>query len=290
MFVMQFTNTRAHIFLNINNMDYRKEIEEKGFLVLPDLISNQDCDHYKSILESNYEIYAPNYAKNSASGAHGLDNKSMEKTVYNLHNKDLSFYKLFEHPEVLKILDFMLLEGSYKDAEPYYLYNNCARCPLQGNPGQQLHSDSRLPGINYCIVANVLWALDDFTNDNGSTRIVPGSHKIKEFAEDGKIYDEEIRANIKKGSALIFDANLWHGGGANIDGSSRWALTLGYARWFIKPAFDYMQNTPIEIYEQLSPERKRLMGYDLAAPKDEFTRVRSRAPSPEVPENYVLPN
>ena len=59
-------------------MDYRKEIEEKGFLVLPDLISNHDCDHYKSILESNYEIYAPNYAKNSASGAHGLDNKSME--------------------------------------------------------------------------------------------------------------------------------------------------------------------------------------------------------------------
>ena len=95
-------------------MDYRKEIEEKGFLVLPDLISNHDCDHYKSILESNYEIYAPNYAKNSASGAHGLDNKSMEKTVYNLHNKDLSFYKLFEHPEVLKILDFMLLEGSIK--------------------------------------------------------------------------------------------------------------------------------------------------------------------------------
>ena len=273
-------------------MDYRKEIEEKGFLVLPNLITEQECDHYKSVLDNNYEIFAPNYAGGTGNTdtEHGLDNKSLEKVVYNLHNKDLSFFKLFEHPEVLKILDFMLLEGSYKDSEPYYLYNNCARCPLIGNPGQQLHSDSRLPGINYCIVANVLWALDDFTNDNGSTRIVPGSHKIKEFAEDGKIYDEEIRANIKKGSALIFDANLWHGGGANIDGSSRWALTLGYARWFIKPAFDYMQNTPIEIYEQLSPERKRLMGYDLAAPKDEFTRVRSRAPSPEVPENYVLPN
>ena len=97
MFVMQFTNTRAHIFLNINNMDYRKEIEEKGFLVLPDLISNQDCDHYKSILDCNHEIYAPNYAKNSASDTHGLDNKSLEKTVYNLHKKDLSFYELFEH-------------------------------------------------------------------------------------------------------------------------------------------------------------------------------------------------
>ena len=41
-------------------MDNRKEIEEKGFLVLPNLISEQECDHYKSILENNYEIYAPN--------------------------------------------------------------------------------------------------------------------------------------------------------------------------------------------------------------------------------------
>ena len=179
-------------------MDFRTEIEEKGYIVLPDLISEKACNDYKALLEANYEIYASRYAGNDGAAGHGLDNKSLEKTVYNLHNKDLSFFELFEHQEVLKILDFMLLEGSYKDAEPYYLYNNCARCPLLGNPGQQLHSDSRLPGINYCIVANVLWAIDDFTFENGSTRIVPGSHKIKEFAEDGKSYDEEIRVNIKK--------------------------------------------------------------------------------------------
>ena len=271
-------------------MDYRKQIEKDGYIVLPNLISEKTCNHFKALLEDNHEIYAPKYAGNTETTGHGLDNKSLEKIVYNLHNKDLSFFELFEHNEVLKILDFMLLEGSYKDAEPYYLYNNCARSPLLGNPGQQLHSDSRLPGINYCIVANVIWALDDFTYENGSTRIVPGSHKIKEFAEDEKIYDEEIRVNVKKGSAIIFDANLWHGGGANIDGSSRWALTLGYARWFIKPAFDYMQNTPIEIYRQLSPERKKLLGFDLAAPKDEFTRVRGRASAPEDPQNYFLPN
>lgn len=258
-------------------------------MVLPDLISEKACNHFKALLEDNHEIYASMYAANAGATTHGLDNKSLEKVVYNLHNKDLSFFELFEHQDVLNILDFMLLEGSYKDAEPYYLYNNAARCPLLGNPGQQLHSDSRLPGINYCIVANVLWALDDFTFDNGSTRIVPGSHKIKQFAEDGKVYDEEIRLNVQKGSAIIFDANLWHGGGANIDGASRWAVTLGYARWFIKPAFDYMQNTPNEIYSQLSSERKKLMGYDLAAPKDEFTRVRGRAPCPEAPQNYSLP-
>ena len=179
-------------------MDFREEIEEKGYVVLPDLITEKACDQYKVLLEDQYEIYAPNYAGNAEATGHGLDNKSLEKTVYNLHNKDLSFFELFEHPEVLKILDFMLLEGSYKDSEPYYLYNNCARCPLKEILGS--FTQIAVPGINYCIVANVLWALDDFTNDNGSTRIVPGSHKIKEFAEDGKIYDEEIRANVKKGA------------------------------------------------------------------------------------------
>ncbi len=271
-------------------MGFREQIEEKGYVILPDMLTEKACNNYKGLLNDNYEFYAPKYSGNTEATGHGLEDKSLEKVVYNLHNKDLSFFELFEHQEVLKILDFMLLEGSYKDAEPYYLYNNCARCPLLGNPGQQLHSDSRLPGVNYCIVANVIWALDDFTYDNGSTRIVPGSHKIKKFAEDGKIYDKEIRLNIKKGSVIVFDANLWHGGGANIDGTSRWALTLGYARWFIKPAFDYMQNTPNEIYKKLSPERKKLMGYNLCAPKDEFTRLRSRASSPEDPQNYLLPN
>ena len=273
----------------ISKMNFRKQIIENGYMVLPDLITKNDCDHYINLLEKNYEFYSKNYAKNTNNTLHGLDDKSLEKIVYNLHNKDLSFFKLFEHKSVLEILDFMLLEGSYKKSEPYHLYNNCARTPLLGNPGQQLHSDSRLPGINYCIVANVLWALDDFTIENGSTRIVPGSHKIREFAEDGKVYKEEVRLNLKKGSVLIFDGNIWHGGGANINGESRWAVTLGYARWFIKPAFDYMQNTPIEIFESLSPSRKRLLGLDLAPPKDEFTRVRSRANISETPQDYVLP-
>ena len=111
-----------------------------------------------------------------------------------------------------------------------------------------------------------------------------------EFTENGKVYDDEIRVNVKKGSAIIFNANLWHGGGANVNGESRWALALGYARWFIKPSFDYMQNTPLEIYNELTDAQKALMGFNAIAPKDEFTRVRRRSETPEVPAAYNLPN
>jgi ectoine hydroxylase-related dioxygenase (phytanoyl-CoA dioxygenase family) len=270
-------------------MSIKSQIEENGYVFLPNLIPEAECDTYKQLLEENVVSYASLYAGNTNATSHGLDDKSKEKVVYNLHNKDLSWYRLFEHKEVLTVLDQMLIEGSYKNSEPYYMYNNSARCPLKGNPGQQLHLDSRLPGINYCIVANVLWLLDDFTEQNGATRVVPGSHKFKNFTEDGKVYDEEILITGKKGGALIFNANLWHGGGPNIDGTSRWALALGYSRWFMKPAFDYMQNTPKEIFDNLTSSQKSLMGFDCIAPKDEFTRVRRRTDFFETPAPYNLP-
>ena len=270
-------------------MNIKQQMDSLGYVILPDLISAEECDHYKLLLEDNFKKYAQLYASNSGNSAHGLDDKSKEKVVYNLHNKDMSWYKLFTHPEVLKVLDVMLLDGSYMNSEPYYLYNNSARCPLLGNPGQQLHLDSRLPGLNHCIVVNVIWLLDDFTSQNGATRVVPGSHKFNSFAEDGKVYDEEILLTGKKGSAIIFNANLWHGGGGNFDGSSRWGLALGYARWFIKPAFDYMKNTPSKIYDQLTPEEKNIMGFNAIPPSDEFTRVRRRSQVPEIPEPYHLP-
>lgn len=270
-------------------MDIKKQFDKLGYMLLPDLISPEDCDYFKSNLEEDYIKYSDIYVENTGTTSHGLENKSFEKVVYNLHNKDLKWYDLFGHAEVLKVLDELLLEGSYKNSEPYYMYNNSARCPMLGNKGQQLHLDSRLPGVNYCLVANVLWMLDDFTEQNGATRVVPGSHKNMHFTEDGKVYDDEILITGRKGSALIFNANLWHGGGGNFDGSSRWALALGYARWFIKPAFDYMQSTPMEIFDQLTDQQKDLIGFNCVPPKDEFTRLRRRSIVPEKPFPYKLP-
>ena len=270
-------------------MDYKKQLDELGYVVLSDLISNEDCEFYKNLLEKDYKQYKDQYQNSADKTKHNLNDKSLEKVVFNLHNKNLAWFKLFENSKVLNVLDSVLYDGSYKNSEPYYLNNISARCPLKGNPGQQLHLDSRLAGVNYCLVANVLWVLDDFTAQNGATRVVPGSHKFNSFTEDGKVYEEEILVLAKKGSAIIFNANLWHGGGGNFDGTSRWALALGYARWFIKPAFDYMQNTPNEIYDHLTDSQKKLLGFNCVPPKDEFTRLRRLSEVPEKPFYYEFP-
>ncbi|MDP5143179.1 phytanoyl-CoA dioxygenase family protein [Rheinheimera baltica] len=269
-------------------MDSVEHFFKHGYVVVPNLLSAEKCAYFRRLLESNYTDYAEHYA--TASSDKGtLSDKSNEKVVFNLHNKSVDWFELFEHPRILAIVSAVLQQGSYQQNEPYYLNNISARCPLLGYPGQQLHIDSGLPGVNYCLKANVVWLLDDFTALNGATRIVPGSHNWTSFPPDGQRHPDEVLITGSQGSALIFNANLWHGGGANVTDNSRWALLLGYARWFIKPSFDFLQNTPDEIYQQLTDAQKRLLGFHLIPPKDEFTRLRRISAQPAQPAPYQLP-
>ncbi|VEF25286.1 Phytanoyl-CoA dioxygenase (PhyH) [Shewanella baltica] len=259
-----------------------------GYVLLPNLLIEEECRHFRTLLDANYQQYSAHYA-NASSTTGTLSDKSIEKVVFNLHNKSMDWFKLFEHPDILDLLDVVLKQGSYNNNEPYYLNNISARCPLMGNQGQQLHLDSGLPGVNYCLKVNVVWLLDDFTASNGATRLVPFSHTWTEFPENGTQHPDEILITGQQGGALIFNANMWHGGGPNVTDASRWALLLGYARWFIKPSFDFMKNTPEHIYNQMSYAQKQLLGFQLAPPKDEFTRLRRISSVPEQPVPYKLP-
>ena len=264
-------------------------LDDDGFTVLPSLLTRKECEHFKALLENDFISYSPLYANTREVKTSSLASKVGEKVVYNLHNKSYEWFKLFEHQDILPLLDGLLKEGSYSGAEPYYLNNISARCPLKGHPGQQLHSDSNLPGINYCIIVNVLWTLDEFTLENGATRLVPRSHRIRQFATDGVVHPNEIRITAPQGSAIVFNANLWHGGGENTTPDSRWAVALGYARWFIKPSFDFMYNTPKHIYDQMTNEQRKLLGFHLYPPTDEFSSLRRRSDEPRHPPHYSLP-
>ena len=69
---------------------------------------------------------------------------------------------------------------------------------------------------------------------------------------------------------------------------SRWALILGYARWWIKPSFDFIKYTK-NIFNKLNTSQKKLLGFHLTPPKDEFNRVRRISDTFENPNKYNLP-
>lgn len=266
-----------------------KNIKQHGYVVLENVLSEQACEMYKSLLNWDYEKYVAKYAGSNATD-HGLNNKDQEKIVYNLHNKDIRYFDLCDHPKVLPIIKKLLQEGSYQNSGSVNLLGFDARNPNRHANAQQLHLDSNLPGqAGYPLIMVALFMLDNFTVENGAIRIVPGSHLRSDYAENNKIYDEELSVEASKGSVLIFNGALWHGGGRKYNDASRWAVLPSYGRWFIKPSFNFTENIPSHIFELLTDERKALLGLNSCPPKDEFTRITRKSMEYEWQPGYELP-
>src|SRR5262245_42483457 len=137
--------------------NYQEQLEREGYCVFPSVLPRERCDHFKSLLEGIYDKSCEMLAHGSAKTSHGLQDKSQEPVVYNLHHEHSDFFELVEHPLALEVMGHLLQRGSYMNAEPFVLLNESARSPLPGAKGQQLHMDSNFPGSPYALFAIALW-------------------------------------------------------------------------------------------------------------------------------------
>ena len=130
--------------------------------------------------------------------------------INNLLTYDDLFWEVPLHENVLPVVERVL------DRE-CLLSSFCSLVLGPGQEAQPIHEDTQLiplPRPHIPITVNAIWALSDFRDDNGATRIVPGSHKYQSSPEYGKDYDA-VTATMPAGSVMLFDSALWHGGGAN---------------------------------------------------------------------------
>jgi ectoine hydroxylase-related dioxygenase (phytanoyl-CoA dioxygenase family) len=267
-----------------------KEIDDNGYFVIPNALTKVETNNLKIMLERDHVKYSPHYANSSTTG-HGLNNKTFEKVVYNMHNKDINYLPYLNHSSYMPLIEKLLKVGSYENNEPIHLLNISARCPKAGSPQQQLHLDSNLPGKNsYPLIMVVILMLDDFNEENGTTRLVPGSHKRDYYADNGITYKDEVLLKASAGSVLVFNGAMWHGGSSKTLTDSRWGIVLGFGRWFIKPSFDFSANTPKHIFKELTTEQKDLLGFNTKPPLDEFVRMTRKSTKAEwIGQTYQLP-
>jgi len=139
--------------------------------------------------------------------------------------------------------------------------NGLAMTP--GGRAQRLHIDQEESVAGPAVYLHAVCALDDFDEGNGATRIVPGSHRIIHDPNDAERLEERaVPVTAPAGSVIAYDGRLWHAGSANRDGRSRRAIHAFYARAWARPHWDFPRTIPGEISEAMSPERRRLFGYD----------------------------
>lgn len=111
----------------------------------------------------------------------------------------------------------------------------------------------------YEVQCNTLWAMTDFTEENGATRVIPGSHREGDRLEFTQRDTEP--AEMERGSVLLYTGALYHGGGANRSDATRLGLNITYALAWLRQEENQYLSVPREIARELPESLLRLMGY-----------------------------
>ena len=182
------------------------------------------------------------------------------RRVYALFAKTRAFDDLAVHPLLLGALDHVL--GQH--------YQFSAPVALQIGPGeaaQVLHRDEDIYPLarpHDPVVVNSMWALCDFTADNGATRLVPGSHR---WPDDRRPDEREaVPATMPAGSLLVYLGGLWHGGGANTTDRPRPGLLLEYVVSWLRPQETQLVAVPPDVARALPQRLQELLGYNVFPP------------------------
>ena len=132
-----------------------------------------------------------------------------------------------------------------------------------GEIAQPIHADDQmipLPKPHPAVVCNSMWALTDFTDANGATRIIPGSHLAHRSPDYGSHYDS-IAAEMPRGSVLVWHGSLWHGGGANHTDKRRVGIAMNYCAGYLRQQENQQLGLPPELVEAFEPRLRDLVGY-----------------------------
>lgn len=129
--------------------------------------------------------------------------------------------------------------------------------------GLRFHRDVRTWSDGFRLMINMLVMVDDFTPENGATRYVPGSHRVRERPAEAEFEAAERMTGIA-GTIVLFDSNLWHAAAPNRTPQSRRALTLTFTRAFMKQQLDY----PRLLGEDFpcNDRMRQLLGYNARVP------------------------
>jgi ectoine hydroxylase-related dioxygenase (phytanoyl-CoA dioxygenase family) len=228
------------------------EVEESGVCIVPNFISpdllgriRDDLDHLNDLERQH--------------GVAFLESDGANQRVFNLVNKGEVFEEIVQHPDVMVVMD-KLLGGDF------ILSGFSSNTTGPGGEEMTLHSDSGYvppPHPEYLLSANAVWMIDDFTEENGGTRYVPGSHKLRTVPDSRRNY-ETVPIIGKAGSVAFLHGYTWHKTGSNNsrDGQRR-ALFAYYVRPFLRVQENHIVSVREEVWHRASPTLRHLLGGDL---------------------------
>jgi ectoine hydroxylase-related dioxygenase (phytanoyl-CoA dioxygenase family) len=177
--------------------------------------------------------------------------------IYALFAKTRTFDAQATDPLILGVLEKVL--------GPQFLLSAPVGISIgPGNKAQPVHRDDGVYPIarpHKELVVNTMWALDDFTEANGATVVIPGSHRWTDERPDE--HSPVDRAVMPAGSVMLFVGSVFHGGGANTTDQARLGVILEFCAGWLRPQENHVLGVPKEIVKGLPPRLQELLGYDV---------------------------
>lgn len=231
--------------------EHVSEVRSRGWTVIEDAIEPALVDALADDLgrlETELDVRP---ADNSFEGRSTL-------RVYNLVARSEIWWRVPVHPAVLPVVEGVLDGGC--------LISSLSSINIgPGETAQPIHADDQLiplPKPHPPTVCNTMWALTDFTEENGATRVVSGTHLADDSPVYGQHYESEP-AVMKRGSVLVWHGSLWHGGGANHTDRRRVGIAMNYCAGFIRQQENQQLGIPVEMVQRMPRRLQELVGYGI---------------------------
>ena len=244
--------TSAGTALSPSEIDaHAARIAEVGYTVVEDAIEPALVDELAATLG---RLEADLQAAPADNLFEGVDTVRL----YNLLALASVFGRIPVHPNVLPIAERVL--------DPGLLISSLSSIAIgPGETAQPVHADDQvipLPKPHPATVCNTMWALTDFTEANGATRLVPGSHLADGSPDLLSAYDT-VPAEMPRGSVLVWHGSLWHGGGANTTGETRVGIAMNYCAGWIRQQENQQLGLDRDLVRTFPHRLQQLVGYGL---------------------------
>ena len=233
-------------------------LNDKGFCIIQNKISSEWITKIKNTLPEVFDLHYQTQIKHNN-----------ENTI-----PGVALNILLNHQLFINFLEYLLGIGLIDDIKKHFFKSNFIlnsfsalnNIPNKQNFSRLVHRDIRAYSGKIPILLNMLVMLDDFTSDNGSTLLLPHSHKKDEVPSDEEFHKNCIKTLGKSGDVLLFNGNLFHASGLNQTDKGRMALPLTFTKSFYKQLMDYPRALGYKRINEFSEPIQQLLGYHARVP------------------------
>jgi ectoine hydroxylase-related dioxygenase (phytanoyl-CoA dioxygenase family) len=250
--------------------EHVEQLRARGYTVVPNVLSRSEIDPMRQTLDAIFR-------REAKVASRWEWQNEVYKVAYMLPNKNALFRALCTKEPLLRLMRAALGQDCVVSS-----VNGFAMMP--GGREQPLHIDQAESVPGSLLTINAIHVLDDFTQQNGCTRLVPGSqdHLWTGQAADIEAAERDaVHVEAPAGSVIAFSGGVWHAGSGNRTADLRRAVHAFFARPWIRPQWDFPRSLSADIVASLTPEERRLFGF--TAPTSRYDARSDREVSGEPP-------